>query len=92
MSVTSAVADSAGLQQSSTQDGMDQVSDLKTLSVAAGESKKLQPHQIYIVLKGLTKPLAIGDSFPIKLIFSKQGVVDKQVHVESSTATLYDGG
>ena len=42
---------------------------------------ELKPHGLHIMLMGLKKPLAEGDTFPVTLTFAKAGKVDLQVVV-----------
>lgn len=42
---------------------------------------ELKPHGLHIMLMGLKKPLAEGDTFPVTLTFAKAGKVELQVVV-----------
>lgn len=53
------------------------------ISVPAGGTVELKPKGLHIMVMGLKKPLAVGDSFPMTLTFAERGDVDVEVKIET---------
>lgn len=51
--------------------------------VAAGQTVKIAPGGLHIMLIGLKAPLTEGGSFPMRVSFEKAGSLDVKVHVET---------
>ena len=62
------------------------------LPVPAGGSVALKPGSYHIMLIGLQRPLAAGDSFPLTLTFAKAGNVSVTVPVRAMGATPGNSG
>jgi copper(I)-binding protein len=57
------------------------------LAVPAGGSVTLKPGSYHVMLIGLKKPLAAGDSFPLTLKFEKAGNISVTVPVKAMSST-----
>ena len=51
------------------------------VDIPAHGKVELKPHGLHVMLMGLKKPLAEGDTFVVTLTFAKAGSVDLQVVV-----------
>jgi len=60
---------------------------LDSLPLPAGETVKVAPGGLHIMLIGLTGPLKPGDTFPMRLTFEKAGTIEVSVAVERLDAT-----
>ncbi|WP_343560018.1 copper chaperone PCu(A)C [Kiloniella sp. b19] len=56
------------------------------IPVNAGETVELKPGGYHIMFLGLKEPLKEGESFPLKLMFEKNGSTTVEVRVQSGTA------
>jgi copper(I)-binding protein len=52
------------------------------IDVPAGETVRLQPGGLHVMLIGLAKPLKAGEKFPLTLTFEKAGKVEVTVDVD----------
>lgn len=69
--VSSDIAGSAKLHESVLVDGMMKMQSVPLLSVSPGETAFLKPGGLHVMLMGLKKSLAVGDSHRLELHFSK---------------------
>jgi len=53
------------------------------IAIPAGGTVELKPKGLHIMVMGLEKPLAVGDSFPMTLTFAERGDVDVEVKIET---------
>jgi copper(I)-binding protein len=91
--LTAVEADVAGKVQihDTTMDGMVmRMRRLDKLSLPAGETVKVAPGGVHIMLIGLKTPLKAGDSFPLKLVFEKAGSIDVTVQVQAQATASPD--
>jgi len=57
------------------------------LPIPAGGTVELKPGSYHVMLIGLKKPLAAGDTFPLTLTFEKAGTISVTVPVKAMGAT-----
>ena len=85
--VRTSVARVAELHSSTvTPEGVAQMRPLETVEIPAGGEARLAPGGLHIMLVGLTRPLAAGESFPLTLVLEHAGEIEVQVAVENSRA------
>lgn len=60
---------------------------LDALPLPAGETVNVAPGGLHIMLIGLTAPLKLGDTFPMRLTFERAGTIEVSVAVENPAAT-----
>jgi copper(I)-binding protein len=58
----------------------------KGIEIPAGGRVDLSPGGTHLMLLGLSKPLAAGDTLPLTLAFAKAGKVTVELHVEAAQA------
>lgn len=80
-SVSSDIARSAKLHESLLVDGMMKMQSVPSLSISPGERVSLKPGGLHLMLMGLKKPLAVGDSHRLVLDFSKGHTIELEVTV-----------
>lgn len=61
--------------------GMMKMRPLEAIEVSPGEATVLRPGGLHIMLIGLKKPLAAGETFPLRLHFEKAGEIGVEVTV-----------
>lgn len=66
-SVSSPSASQAMIHESSVQGGQSRMRPRERLVVAAGQTVKLQPGGLHVMLQGLRRPLAVGQKVPLVL-------------------------
>ena len=77
LSGTTPVADRLEIHEMSVTDGVMRMRSLTAgLAIAPGQTVKLAPGGLHIMLIGLKKPLSVGDRVPARLKFEKAGEVD----------------
>jgi len=81
------VANKAELHSMITEGGIMKMRDLPALDLTPGEPATLKPGGIHIMLMGLNRPLAAGESFPLTLSFEKAGKREVTVAVEKVGAS-----
>jgi copper(I)-binding protein len=82
---SSPVATSAGVHQTTTDaSGMTGMQEAGSVMIRAGQDLVLQPGGYHVMLMGLTKALAVGDTFPLTLTFEQTGPVTVTVEVKAS--------
>ncbi len=58
--------------------------------IAPGQTLELEPSGHHIMLTGLNKPLVVGETFTLKLVFSKKGEVSVDVTVRPPGEQMMD--
>ncbi len=63
------------------------------IEIAPGQTVKLEPGGLHIMLMGLTQPLVEGERFPMTLTFEKAGTIEVEIAVEgvAAGADKHDG-
>lgn len=61
-------------------------------AVGPGETRRLERGGDHVMLMGLTRPLNDGDSFPLTLVFEREGEVTIEVPVDLSRGPGMDRG
>ncbi len=90
---SSDVADKAQIHEMSVVNGVMQMRQLADgLPVPAGGSVVLKPGSYHVMLIGLKKPLAVGETFPLTLTFAKAGNISVTVAVQAIGAMQDDKG
>ena len=56
---------------------------LEKLPLPAGQTVRVAPGGLHIMLIGLKAPLKDGDMFPMRLVFDKAGPIDVSAHVQT---------
>jgi periplasmic copper chaperone A len=81
------IADKADMHRTVKGDGgIMKMEAVDTLPVKAKDAVTFGPGGLHVMLMGLKKPLAVGDSFPLTLTFAKAGPVTVTVSVGSLKA------
>jgi copper(I)-binding protein len=80
--VTTPIADSAMLHQTTAENGVSQMRMIDTLPISAGGTATLSPGGYHLMLTGLHQKLTVGDTFPLTLHFAHAGDVPVTVTVE----------
>lgn len=83
VAVRSEVAGRAGLHTHLMDGGVMRMRQVEAVAVAPGEPAVLEPGGLHVMLFGLKAPLAVGDSFPLVLVFENAGEVRIDVAVEA---------
>jgi copper(I)-binding protein len=79
--VATPIAADAMLHESSTKGGMAEMRMIDQVPVAAGKPARLAPGGMHVMLMGLKKKLAPGDTFPVTLTFTHAGQITTTVTV-----------
>jgi hypothetical protein len=77
------VAATAEVHESSMQGGVMRMRAVPSIPVPAGRAVTLAPGGLHIMLMGLKRPLAAGDSFPLTLTFERAPPVTVDVPVRA---------
>jgi periplasmic copper chaperone A len=84
---SSDVADKLQIHQMTVVNGVMQMRELTDgLPIPAGGSVTLKPGSYHVMLVGLKKPLAAGETFPLTLTFEKAGNIPVTVQVQAMGA------
>lgn len=75
-------AQNAELHTMTMDDGVMKMRQVDGIDLPAGKAVTLKPGGYHIMLTGLAKPLAEGQSFPLTLSFAKAGTRDVTVKVQ----------
>lgn len=62
------------------------------IEVHPGEPVVLRPGGLHVMLMGLTRPLKVGETFPLSVTFEKAGTIEVQVVVRKAGAMAPDHG
>lgn len=57
---------------------------VEAIDIAAGETTKLEPGGLHVMLIGLNEPLTEGQAFPLTLVFEEAGEVEVEVHTHGA--------
>jgi copper(I)-binding protein len=60
--------------------------EVASVDIAPGQSVKLEPGGLHLMLVGLKAPLVVGAAFPLTLTFEKAGRIEVEVKVEPLAA------
>ncbi len=83
--VESGVAESVEMHNMEMAGDVMKMRAVDTIELKAGSKTGMKPGGGYhIMLIGLKKPLKVGDTFPLTLIFAKAGKIEVTVHVEAN--------
>lgn len=83
ISVETDVAARAEIHTMTMEDMVMRMRKLDRLSLPGGETAKVAPGGLHVMLIGLKAPLKIGDRFPLRLTFGKAGSIEVSVLVET---------
>lgn len=72
--------------QTTISEGMARMRPLAEVGIAPGQTVKIEPGAIHLMLVGLKVPLELGKSVPLTLEFRKAGVITVQLAVEERDA------
>lgn len=81
VSVTSDVSTNAEVHETMSQDGMSHMMARPTLTVAPGATLAMKPGGLHIMLIGVTRTLAAGDSISLALRFADSTTVSTRIPV-----------
>ena len=85
ISAESEVADTVELHESKiNEEDVMKMSPVPNIPVPAGGSATLQPGGLHVMLMGLNRELAVGDTFSVTLNFEKSGPKTIEVEVRDS--------
>ncbi|KQZ76631.1 hypothetical protein ASE06_06370 [Sphingopyxis sp. Root214] len=88
VSATSPVATEVQLHTMSMDGGVMRMRQMKDgIAIPAGKTVELKPGGLHVMFIGLKRPLAVGDSVPVKLRFARQGEVQVRFKVQPVGAT-----
>ena len=73
--VESSVAGHAMIHETKTESGQSRMRPHEQLVVAPGQTVKLEPGGLHVMLHGLTQPVAVGQSVPLVLLLEGGGKV-----------------
>lgn len=83
VSVSSDISDKAEIHEMAVKDGVMTMRPVEGgLEIPAGATVELKPGGYHLMLMGLKRPLAKGESFPASLTFEKAGSVTVEFRVE----------
>ncbi|HWA46216.1 MAG TPA: copper chaperone PCu(A)C [Hypericibacter adhaerens] len=85
--VASPAADMAQVHDMKVENDVMQMWLVGHVDLPAGGTVALAPNGLHIMLLGLKKPLAVGETFPLTLTFKKAGSITVDVTVEPMGAT-----
>ena len=88
----SPIAERAELHGMQMQGDLMKMHHVESVVVPAGGTAMLEPGGLHIMLMGLTRPLAAGESFPVTLQFEKAGELVLEVEIRDGTAGTMDHG
>jgi copper(I)-binding protein len=81
--VEAGVADKVQIHDTTMEGNVMRMRKLDALALPAGQTVKVAPGGIHIMLIGLKAPLTKGETFPMRLVFEKAGAIDVSVSVET---------
>ena len=84
--VESPVASHAMIHETQTEGGQSRMRPHEQLVVPPGQTVKLQPDGLHIMLHGLTPPVPVGQSVPLALLLADGGKVQVAAPVRPLTA------
>ena len=82
VAVKSDVAAHVSLHESREDNGIMKMAPVAGIEVPAGGNAELKPLGLHVMLTGLNRPLKAGETFPMTLVFEKQGEVPVEVSVQ----------
>jgi copper(I)-binding protein len=85
--IESPVAKSIEMHESKMQGDSMQMRQVKAVHIPAKGRVRFESGGLHVMLVDLKQPLKAGDKFPLRLVFRAGGTVDKQVVVQSLTAS-----
>lgn len=92
LSATGDVAATIELHTHLIEDNVMKMRKIEAIEVAPGEPTALRPGGLHVMLIGLKKPLAAGQTFPLTLKFEKAGETAVQVKVRGKDAGVMPAG
>jgi len=84
--VQSLVASHAMIHESTTENGQSKMRPHEQLVIPAGQTVKLEPGGLHVMLHGLTRSLAVGESVPLVLLLEGGGTVQATAQVRPLNA------
>jgi copper(I)-binding protein len=84
--IESPLAEHAMIHETKTVGGQSQMRPHEQLVVAPGETVKFEPGGLHVMLHGLTRPVAVGQSVPLVLLLADGGKVQVAAVVRPLTA------
>ncbi len=88
VSASTPVANNAMVHETTVRDGVMKMSHVMDLAIPAGETVKLEPSGLHVMLTGLKSPLKAAASFKLTLTFEKAGDITIDVPVLLPGKTL----
>lgn len=67
-------------------DGVMKMRPVEAVDLPAGETAKMEPGGLHVMLLGLTEPLTEGATFPVTLILENAGPIQAEVTVKAANA------
>ncbi|AWU96623.1 copper chaperone PCu(A)C [Azospirillum ramasamyi] len=86
------VAEKAELHTHLNENGVMKMREVPYIAIAPGETMKLAPGGLHVMLLGLKKPLVKGEQVPLTLRFEKAGTVDVELSIEAAGQSGSDHG
>lgn len=84
--VESSLASHAMIHETKTESGQSRMRPHEQLVVPAGQTVKLEPGGLHVMLHGVTRPAAVGDSVPLVLLLADGNKVQVAAIVRPLTA------
>jgi copper(I)-binding protein len=82
VSASAPVAQSVQLHSMLMEGDVMRMREVAAIELPAGQTVDLKPGGWHLMFVGLKAPLAVGQSFPVRLVFEKAGIVTVEVKVE----------
>jgi len=87
LSIATNRAAMAHLHDTRSVDGIVSMEPVETLDLAPGQTVKMKPGGLHIMLMGLNAPLQKGSTLSLELLFKKAGKITVEVPIEGVAAT-----
>jgi periplasmic copper chaperone A len=84
--VESSVASHAMIHETRTESGQSRMRPHEQLAVPAGQTVKLEPGGLHVMLQGVTRPAAVGQSVPLVLLLADGNKIQVAAIVRPLTA------
>ena len=89
-SVSSDVATDLSIHESSIEGGTATMTPRDSVPVPAGSRVTFAPGGLHVMLEGLTRPLALGDTFPVTVHLDAAGAIEATAEVVAPGSVTAD--
>lgn len=84
--VQTSIASHAMIHETSVQGGLSRMRAHEQLVIPGGETIRLEPGGLHVMLQGLTRPLSVGQSVPLVLVLADGGTLQVTASVRPLNA------